>query len=128
MSRVLIVDDEESSRLSLGRYLHVAGHDAFFARDGNLAIEFLRKESADLVVTDLAMPGLNGLRLIREIRGIGDSIPIVAVSGKASEQLQLAEDYGADATLFKPVDPRLLLETVERLVRGHARTLKKMWA
>ena len=63
------------------------------------------------------MPGLNGLRLIRQIRDVGNNVPIIAISGVNADQLLMAEDYGANVTLFKPVDRELLLQLVAKLDR-----------
>jgi len=117
MSHILIVDDDEIARLATGRALENNGHRVSFATDGDAAVRFLSSAAFDLIVTDLAMPGFNGLRLIRHIRDEGDRIPIVALSGKAADQLHLAQDYGANATLVKPVDPDTLCEVVERLIK-----------
>jgi len=111
MNRVLIVDDDESSRFLLGQLLEDAGHAVAYAGDGAAALERLRRRDIDVVVTDLAMPGVNGLRLIRELTD-GGGVPVVAVSGQNAEQLLLAEDYGAKATLFKPIDREELLRAI----------------
>lgn len=128
MSTVLIVDDDEASRLVIGELVRAAGHDALFACDGEMATAFLRKNAVDVVVTDLAMPGLNGLRLIRNLRDMGETIPIIAISGRNADQLQLAEDYGANAAIPKPVNPGVLLELVRTLVDQNERMWSEVWA
>ncbi len=115
MAKVLIVEDEETTRHLLINLLQKAGHETLWASDGAMALGLMRENEVDLVVTDLAMPRINGLRMIREIRNTGDSIPIIAVSGKNADQLLLAEDYGANASITKPIDPELLLELVSRI-------------
>jgi two-component system phosphate regulon response regulator PhoB len=116
VARILVVDDEETDRVILKAALESGGHLVLFASDGTSALDVCRRESIDLVVTDLAMPGGGGLRLIRELREAGDPVQILAVSGRAREHLVLAEDYGADGTLFKPVQVDELLDTVRRLL------------
>jgi len=116
MARILIVDDEEMERV-LGRaILERAGHELFYASDGEGALNVLRESPIDLVMTDLAMPDFNGLRFIKELREEGFHIPVIAISGWAADQLDLAEDYGADLTLFKPVDGEALLSSVEEML------------
>jgi CheY-like chemotaxis protein len=123
MSRVLIVDDDQITRRVLGGALQQDGHEVAYASDGEAALDWLRRSPFDVVLTDLAMPGLNGLRLIRAIRDGGDQIPVVAISGQNADQLLLAEDYGATATLFKPVKRSDLLRTV----KGVARETDEFW-
>lgn len=116
MARILIVDDEEMDRV-LGRaILESAGHELFFAADGEAALEVCRETPIELVVTDLAMPDFNGLRFIREFRAEGFTTPVIAISGWAADQLDLAQDYGADRTLFKPVDGKELLKAVQEVL------------
>lgn len=112
MARILIVDDEEMDRLLIRSVLEPEGHQLLFAPDGQAAYELCRETDVDLLITDLAMPQLNGLRLIRELRGGFFDMPIIAMSGWAADQLDLAQDYGADFTLFKPVNGHKLKETV----------------
>jgi CheY-like chemotaxis protein len=89
---------------------------------GEIALERVRKGGLELVVTDLAMPSFNGLRLIQALREMHRDTPVIAVSGQNAEQLTLAEDFGAVATLIKPLDRRLLVSEVER-VAGQASSL-----
>ncbi|MGD8318794.1 MAG: response regulator [Gemmatimonadota bacterium] len=115
MARILIVDDEETDRLFERAILADAGHELFFAADGEAALEAYDTKEIELVVTDLYMPKLNGLRLIRELIQKDPEALIIAVSGVAADQLDLAERMGAAVTLIKPVDADLLLQAVERL-------------
>lgn len=113
MANILVVDDEEMDRLFERTILERAGHALFFAGDGKAALEVYRRVAIDLVVTDLKMPRLNGLQLIRELRDLDADVPVLAVSGASADQLILAEDLGAVQTLFKPLDPAALLQAVE---------------
>jgi CheY-like chemotaxis protein len=119
LARILIVDDEQMERLQLAAILEGAGHELLFAKDGRGALESFNHgvyyyAPIDLVITDIAMPRLNGLQLIREIRKRGYRVPIIAVSGVSAEQLDLAEDFGADSILYKPLDPEKLAAAVEQ--------------
>jgi CheY-like chemotaxis protein len=117
VARILVVDDEEMDRVLLQTILESAGHELLFASDGEGALQLLQDEEVDLVVTDLAMPDFNGLRFIKEIRDLGLLHPVVAISGWAADQLDLAERYGADATLFKPIDGNALLKIVHEILK-----------
>ncbi len=127
MSRVLIVDDDEASRVLLGRIFEDAGHEVCYASDGEAALRRLALNTFHAVVTDLAMPGFNGLRLIRHLREMGDDIPVIAVSGQNADQLVLAEDYGAEATLAKPIDRRRIVERVEEAIDASGRFWENIW-
>lgn len=118
MASILIVDDEEMDRVMIRSLLEAAGPHLSFAADGKAAYDLCRDTDVDLLITDLAMPELNGLRLIKELRDEHFDMPIIAISGWAADQLDLAENYGANFTLFKPLDGEKLLEAVRRgLVR-----------
>ncbi len=117
MASILVVDDEQSGRVLAERILTSAGHHVVHAENGAEAIDVLeRRSDIRAIVTDLRMPVMNGLRLIRTLRESGDTIPIVAVSGVNADQLDLAEDYGANAGLFKPLDRDELLPIVDRIL------------
>lgn len=124
MAKILVVDDEESDRVLIGGMLIYGGHEAIYATDGREALHALNRDpEIRAVVTDLRMPFLNGLRLIRDRRQAGDSIPIIAISGVNADQLLLAEDYGASGTLTKPVERDRLLRAVKDALEG----LKSDW-
>jgi len=114
MARILIVDDDEMDRLMERSMLDGLGHTLLFASDGDTALSVYQKQKVDLVITDLAMPELNGLRLIQEIMEFDPDARIIAVSGVSADQLDLAESMGAVHTLFKPVEHGELLAAVER--------------
>ena len=116
MAKILVVDDNELCRLFIGRVLQDVGHEITYAANGEIALERIRKKEFAVVVTDLAMPTFNGLRLIRALTETHKGTPVVAVSGQNADQLLLAEDYGAAATLIKPFEGRRLTSEVERVL------------
>lgn len=120
MGRILIVDDEESDRVLERSILEGAGHTVFFAPDGESALEAYRIHVIELVITDLHMPRLNGLRLIRELKARDPDLAVIAVSGIAADQLDLAEDLGAVRTVVKPVTPEALLNAVAEALAGRS--------
>ncbi len=117
MARILVVEDDISEQVLLQQLLSKAGHTVVIAADGSQALDRIREDKIDAVVTDLRMPVLNGLRLIRELREAGDTIPIVGISGENADQLMLAQDYGANAGLVKPLNRDDLLAVLDRIVR-----------
>jgi CheY-like chemotaxis protein len=115
MANVLIVDDDEMDRLLQGRMVEEAGHSPFFAVDGEVALQTYRENDIALVITDLKMPKVDGLRLIRDLREYDPDAIIIAVSS-LDEHLHRAEDLGAFAGLAKPVGPQQRRDT--GLLRG----------
>lgn len=115
MATILVVDDDATTRLVLNRILgDREGHEIRFAPDGEAAIERLAREEPDLIITDLVMPKLNGVLLVKHIREEHRRIPVIAISGKAPEHLERAKEAGALEALIKPLDPALLVAAVDR--------------
>lgn len=127
MAKILIVEDDIESRELIASLLIAAGHEVVAAPDGEQGLKVIRNDQIDAVVADLRMPVMNGLRFIRELRQIGDTIPIVAVSGHSSDQLQLAEDYGANAGLAKPLDKEELLQVIDQIIADTASDWSSAW-
>ena len=127
MATILVVDDEEMDRVFERAVLESAGHTLVFAKDGAGALKVCRDKAIDLVVTDLAMPDFNGLRLIKELRNEGVDVPIIAVSGWAADQLDLAEDYGANVALVKPLDGSELVRAVEDMLEEPTQVRGDPW-
>lgn len=116
MARILIVDDDEAERVVLGTILRRAGHETFFAEDGEKAQERYRGGQIEIVLTDLQMPAMHGLELISLLRDRFPRPAIIAISGTGEPQLDIARAIGAEATLSKPVDPSELLRVVSRAI------------
>ncbi len=116
MARILIVDDEESDRLFERAILEDAGHALFFASDGESALKAYKNHRVEIVITDLHMPRLNGLQLIRELKEIDPLAVIIAVSGVAAGQLGRALELGATKTIKKPVMPSELLAALREIL------------
>jgi CheY-like chemotaxis protein len=119
MARILIVDDDEMDRVLLSQALHRAGHEPLFAPNGKAALRIWKRNPADLVVTDIAMPELDGLELIEALRLEDPWVRVIAISGVSADKLQSAERIGAVATLVKPVDAGELLSAIEKALEGH---------
>lgn len=127
MAKILLVDDEELDLSLIREMLLKGGHEILLAENGQQAIEILENEEVAAVVTDLRMPVFNGLRLIKTLRGSGDTIPIIAVSGANWDQLLLAQDYGANAGLTKPVDGEELLSLLSQVLSETRSSWKDAW-
>jgi len=120
--RILIVDDEESIRSILSRYLAMKGYHVTTASDGMSAIDQLKEEPYDLVLTDLKMPNLDGRELLKLMSDQFPDIPKIVLSGYGTnEDILLALKTGAYDFLNKPIiDFKILDHAIERaLDRKH---------
>ena len=117
--RILVVDDENGVRTSLAANLELDGYDVMEAADGYRALELVREYEFDLVITDMMMPGLNGLDTFRGIKKLRpDAVVMIITAFAGQELLDDALNEGAYTVVFKPVN-------VDRLLRIAAKALKR---
>ncbi|HKK92632.1 MAG TPA: response regulator [Longimicrobiales bacterium] len=115
MALILVVDDDAETRVLLDEALvREEGHEVRYADDGDSAIDRLAHIKPDVVITDIAMPRLNGIQLIRHLENIRCGARVIAISGKGRDGLQRAVDAGAMIALEKPVEKRDLLDALDR--------------
>jgi diguanylate cyclase (GGDEF)-like protein len=115
-SRLLIVDDVRDNRVILRRRFERRGFDVVEAETGLAALELIDKESFDLVLLDIMMPGIDGIETLKRIRGQKSAsvLPVIMVTGKtASENMVEALQLGANDYVTKPVDFAVALARVE---------------
>ncbi|MDQ2102405.1 response regulator [Azospirillum isscasi] len=121
MPNILLVDDVEEVRFSIASTFQRHGFDITEAQDGGDAMAKLRSGDFDAVITDIWMPGTDGLELLRQIRSSHESLIVVAISGGAPKapidfSVALADTWGADAIFIKPFDNEELVEKVRGLL------------
>lgn len=105
MSKILIIDDDESIRISIKAYLCNSNFELFTAEDGLKGVEIIERECPDIVISDLKMPGLNGLEIIKKAKEIDTSISVIIMTGFDDiESTIKAMQLGAFDYLSKPVD------------------------
>lgn len=122
MSKVLIVDDERSIRLTLSELLRRSGYEVDTAEDVQTALEKLEQTSYDIVMTDIVMPRRSGLDLLQEIRSRCENTQILVMTGDPSvETASKALFHGANEYLIKPILKDALLKSV-----GHASKIKQL--
>jgi len=106
VGRILVIDDDPAMRGSMRRILERDGHDVREAGDGAEGLRLFRAEPADVVVTDVLMPGKEGMETIVELREEAPDVRILVVSGGGTmlgeSTLSDAQALGADASLAKP--------------------------
>ncbi len=120
-SRLLVVEDDESIRETVGEALRFEGFDVLTCADGSEALGLLMEEPrqpVDLLVLDLMLPGLGGLDLCRELRRFNNNTPILVISARDSETDRvLGLEVGADDYLVKPFGLRELVARCRALLR-----------
>jgi excisionase family DNA binding protein len=116
-ARVLVVDDEETIRDLLSKTLALADYEVDVAPDGRSAVDRMRIVPYDLLITDLRMPGVDGLTVIREARRLKADIPVIIVTGYSSEASAIeAINLGVQGYLTKPFRvPRVLAAAAKAL-------------
>ena len=118
MPHILVIDDERTVRDMLRNLLVSARYQVTEAPDGDEGLRLYRAESPDLLITDVYMPGKDGLQVIKEVREEDPDAKIIAIAAHALEALPLAKEAGADRTIGKPFDVHKLLEMVQGLLEG----------
>ncbi len=113
--RILIVDDDEFSLKLMEKYLTAAGHEVAKARDGAQALTLLGQEDFGLLITDLSMPRIGGVRLLEEMRK-RKPIPAIVVTASDIDSSAQRSSLAAGALTFlvKPLDREELLDIVQR--------------
>ena len=115
MARVLVVDDNEDNRTVLERMLQFGGHAVNCAQDGRQALESAPLLNPDVILMDLAMPGMDGWTATEKIKSRTDlqHIPVIVVTGHVTnDHLLRAQEVGCQDIVSKPVDYYVLLDKI----------------
>ncbi len=116
--RVLLVDDDPGVRKSLARLLGRAGFEVETAADGREAVERVHRDAFDVILSDITMPGMDGIQLLREVREHDLHVPVVLITGAPAVRTAVqALEYGAFHYLSKPVDQAELETVTEKAVQ-----------
>lgn len=121
MARVLVVDDVEAIRQAMAIVLENEGHEVVQASDGLDGMRRLREESVDLLITDVLMPGADGIEVIKAVRQHAPKLKVIAMSGGGNQlpagfSLKMAQAFGAKAVLYKPFENAELVEMVRSVL------------
>ncbi len=127
MGKILVVDDEEKIRDIIKEYLDFEGFDYCEAGDGVEAINILKKEAIDLVILDVMMPKIDGIKVLKEIRAKGNT-PVILLTARAEEYDKLfGFELGADDYVVKPFSPRELMARIKAIInRSTTKTLPEI--
>ena len=117
-NKILVVDDDARIRDLLRRYLTQEGFEVMLAEDSKALNKQLTRESFDLIVLDLMLPGEDGLSICRRLRAASDATPIIMLTAKVEEVDRIVGlEVGADDYLAKPFNPRELLARINAVLR-----------
>ena len=119
MATVMLVDDEPTLRSVLCEYLRFAGHDVVECRDGDEALEQLHASPVDVVVSDVLMPGMDGLALCGALRASPSlsDIPFLFVTARnVDPEMQAEMDRIGNGSVLKPFEPDDLLKAIDSVV------------
>ncbi|MGD0436461.1 MAG: sigma-54 dependent transcriptional regulator [Bryobacteraceae bacterium] len=118
MSKLLIVDDDANTLASLARAFRLAGHEAVVCDQADRALDLAKSQRFDMILSDVVMPGKDGLTLLADLKTAGVQTPVVMVSGQANIEMAVrATRLGAVDFLEKPLSTDKLLMTVENTVK-----------
>ena len=118
LDKIVIVDDDARIRDLLRRYLSQEGFDVLLAEDGRALDRILQRETIDLVVLDLMLPGEDGLSICRRLRAAGVKTPVIMLTAKVEDADRInGLEIGADDYLGKPFNPRELLARIHAVLR-----------
>jgi len=116
--RILVIEDDPDARNLIETILKQSGYDVVLAADGHEGLDKAAEASPNLIITDIAMPRLDGLRLIQLLRTMPAFryLPILAITSFGTERAAEALKVGANQALARPVRNELLLQSVKSLV------------
>ena len=116
--RIVVVDDDARIRDLLNRYLTQEGFDVWVAEDARTLDRLLLRDTVDLIVLDLMLPGEDGLSICRRLRATGNRTPIIMLTAKSEDVDRIVGlEVGADDYLGKPFNPRELLARIHAVLR-----------
>lgn len=123
MAHILLVEDSPEVSLSVREILSAAGHSVEDAASGKEALSRLKGGRFDAIVSDIWMPEMDGIALLKEIRGAGNNIPVVVISGGAPNApltytAPLAATFGANIVVYKPFERAELLKAIDTVLSG----------
>lgn len=120
MARIILIDDDDNVRQVARRLLERAGHEVREASDGEAGLDLLAQAGADLVITDIFMPGQDGIVTVRRLRQEFPDVKVIVLSGgDSSGKMNLRRDaelLGAAASLGKPFEAADLLRSVREVL------------
>jgi diguanylate cyclase (GGDEF)-like protein/PAS domain S-box-containing protein len=124
VSKILLVESDSAVAQAIEAILRPHVEVLLTVADGQQALEVWRTEGPDIVLTEIHVPGVDGLSLCEQVREIDNDAPVIVISSSLdSEHLRRAIEIGVNSYVYKPVDPVLLLDAVKRCMSEHQRSM-----
>src|SRR5262249_26723185 len=118
MARLLIVDDDQNTLAALSRAFRMEGHEATVCDNASRALDLIKSQTFDIMLSDVVMPGKDGLALLEDVRNLGVTLPVVMISGQANIEMAVrATRLGAVDFLEKPLSTDKLLLTIDNVLK-----------
>lgn len=117
-NRILIVDDSDDTREMMAKLLELEAFTVLTAEDGNIGLRVAKEQHPNLIITDINMPNMNGIEMIKEVRkqpGL-ERVPIMAITAYGNGVAQEAIDAGADRAATKPIQFGALIVEIRELL------------
>lgn len=125
--KILIVDDEEQILEMIRRNLNLEGYEVQGEKDPKLALERIKKENFKIVVTDIKMPGMSGVELLKKIKEIDGTIQVIMITGYVEMNLLVSSlSNGANDCIFKPLDLDQLQQAIDDSIEKLERWRRKL--
>lgn len=117
MPRILLAEDDETMRMFLSRSLEKAGYDVVTVSHGAEAIPYLTNEKFDLLLTDIVMPGMDGIELARRATAMHEELPVMFITGFAAVAMDRTKERPKSSRLLqKPFHLRDLVDEIEGIL------------
>lgn len=121
--KILVVDDEQNMRIALFEALTRHGYEVLVAEDGRMAVDMVERRRPDLVITDLKMPEMGGLALVRALTQLDGQIPVIVITGYGTVETAVqAMKLGVADYILKPFPVEVIEETVDRIFASRDET------
>ena len=119
MSKVLIVDDEELLRTMINDFLTMLDYEVIEAENGDEAFDKTLSENPDIIISDINMPSMGGIELLKKVKKLERKIPVILITGVSIEKArEEAEKYEADGFFSKPFKMKVLISRIEELIEN----------
>lgn len=121
MKKILLIDDDVLILKTIRKLLSLEGYEIFECKNAEESLALIKKKTFDLVITDIRMPGLNGIQMLEKMRGDqqNQNLPVILITGYASEDAPLeAFRLSADDYILKPFNSDQLLASVRRIFKS----------
>jgi CheY-like chemotaxis protein len=116
--KILVVEDHPDSRDLLALYLRMQGYTVYTAEDGREGLKLIQLDCPDMIITDLSMPNLDGVEMIKQVRRIPEcyETPILVMTAYGGDEESAARMAGANRTIIKPIEYESLISQITQLL------------